>query len=958
MPEEYKQAPTNLLVASSIYRPMRYPWAYEAWLQQQRLHWLPEEVPLGDDVREWHRVITDSERNLLTQIFRFFTLSDVEVSNCYKKGTQILTSDGWRKFEDLPEDALVAQVNSLGETEFVQTVGRTSHLAQSLVRIHSERGFDLTVTSDHDMVVRHKKTGVLGKVKASSYPNNQNIATPVVGPSSAAGGGLSYRERMLVAYQANGSKIKFSGSRKTSHRMVFVLKKERKLERLVWLARKCGYPFDVSVPNKKGATTVTVTFPEAAGLVGTKNFTWIDLGSRSRLWCEEFVEEISLWDGYVGPSGSIQYGTKSKSAADTVQAVAFLAGKKSKLIEIDGKWQKEYNVVSISSRTEICTDSLKRYTFSPEGGEMVYCVTVPSGMIVVRDNGMPLVSGNCYNRFYSQIFKPIEVSMMLTAFSNMESVHVAAYSHLLDTIGMPETEYAAFLGYKEMKDKFDYMQSFNVSDKRNVALTLAAFGAFTEGVQLFASFAILLNFPRHGKMKGMGQIIAWSVRDECFAEETEILTPAGWVDLADLRDGEEVAQWDMGTGEVSFVAPSRRVEYEVDKEMVEFSAEKAALGFLVTPSHGVIYESQGGKPGGRRRSAETFVPGGGRRIPVSGRKLGGRREMTALERFRVALAAYGDLEVFQGSPRRPGTKAECLYVAAVVKKKKKIEHLHRILIAAGLSYSVRPWDGDGTSYFHISAPSDISKDLCDWVVPGDVSASWCDDFFEELAMWGGDGGDGAVDLIQALCAISGRSSKTAMVPNPLGDDGVRRRVSTEFRTSIGTGSLRKRYVPYRGKVRCVTVPTGAVVVRYKGNVQVSGNSLHCVSVIKLFRTFVEENREIWTDDLKRDIYACCETIVEHEDAFIDLAFEQGSLENLTAVDVKRYIRYIADRRLTQLGMHTIYEIEDNPLPWLDEMLNAVEHTNFFENRATEYSRASTTGSWDDAFKMHGTIGPA
>ena len=65
--------------------------------------------------------------------------------------------------------------------------------------------------------------------------------------------------------------------------------------------------------------------------------------------------------------------------------------------------------------------------------------------------------------------------------------------------------------------------------------------------------------------------------------------------------------------------------------------------------------------------------------------------------------------------------------------------------------------------------------------------------------------------------------------------------------------------------------------------------------------------------------------------------------------VKQYIRFIADRRLTQLGLNPIYHVDRNPLPWLDDMLNAPEHANFFENRATEYSRASTSGSWEEAF---------
>jgi ribonucleoside-diphosphate reductase beta chain len=247
---------------------------------------------------------------------------------------------------------------------------------------------------------------------------------------------------------------------------------------------------------------------------------------------------------------------------------------------------------------------------------------------------------NCYMKHYSQVFQPTEIQMMLSAFSNMETVHVAAYSHLLDTIGMPEVEYQAFLQIKEMRDKYDYMQQFNTKTKANIAKTLAIFGGFTEGLQLFATFAILLNFPRFNKMKGMGQIVTWSARDE---------------------------------------------------------------------------------------------------------------------------------------------------------------------------------------------------------------------------------------------------------------------------------------------------------------------SLHTESIIKLFNTFVEENPDVNKEELNRDLYVACNTMIAHEDAFIDRAFELGNVEGLRAEEVKKYIRFIADIRLSQLRLNPIYNIGENPLPWMDEMLNAVEHTNFFENRATEYSKAATKGTWEEAF---------
>jgi ribonucleoside-diphosphate reductase beta chain len=152
---------------------------------------------------------------------------------------------------------------------------------------------------------------------------------------------------------------------------------------------------------------------------------------------------------------------------------------------------------------------------------------------------------DCYHDKYARVFKPTEIKMMLAAFSNMETVHIAAYSHLLDTIGMPESEYGMFLQYKEMKDKHDYLATFSVDTDEDIARTLAMFGGFTEGLQLFASFAMLMNFPRFNKMKGMGQIVSWSVRDEslhcegmiklyhAFNKETGVVTKSVADDIID-----------------------------------------------------------------------------------------------------------------------------------------------------------------------------------------------------------------------------------------------------------------------------------------------------------------------------------------------------------------------------------------------------------------------------------------
>jgi ribonucleoside-diphosphate reductase beta chain len=130
---------------------------------------------------------------------------------------------------------------------------------------------------------------------------------------------------------------------------------------------------------------------------------------------------------------------------------------------------------------------------------------------------------------------------------------------------------------------------------------------------------------------------------------------------------------------------------------------------------------------------------------------------------------------------------------------------------------------------------------------------------------------------------------------------------------------------------------------------VRDETLHCNSMIRLFRDFIKEEPQIWNDKLKNEIYEACKTIVHHEDAFIDLAFQMGPMQGLTADEVKQYIRFIGNRRLEQLGLEPIYDVKKNPLTWLDTMLNGVEHMNFFEGRATEYSKASTQGTWGEVF---------
>jgi ribonucleoside-diphosphate reductase beta chain len=62
----------GLLVENPVYKPFRYPWCYDAWLTQQRIHWLPEEVPLGDDVRDWQKKPNSIRKKFINSNIQIF----------------------------------------------------------------------------------------------------------------------------------------------------------------------------------------------------------------------------------------------------------------------------------------------------------------------------------------------------------------------------------------------------------------------------------------------------------------------------------------------------------------------------------------------------------------------------------------------------------------------------------------------------------------------------------------------------------------------------------------------------------------------------------------------------------------------------------------------------------------------------------------------------------------------
>ena len=117
-----------------------------------------------------------------------------------------------------------------------------------------------------------------------------------------------------------------------------------------------------------------------------------------------------------------------------------------------------------------------------------------------------------WSSYVSKWFPKPEIQSMAVTFGSFESIHAEAYSLLNESLGLDDFE--AFMDDEEARNKIERLQQVNAGTMDEIAQSLAIFSAFTEGVNLFSSFAILMSFQMRNLMKGMGQIVAWSVRDE------------------------------------------------------------------------------------------------------------------------------------------------------------------------------------------------------------------------------------------------------------------------------------------------------------------------------------------------------------------------------------------------------------------------------------------------------------
>jgi len=321
--------------------------------------------------------------------------------------TDLLTERGFLPLDQVlrEQNIRVAQYTEQGAIEFVLPRAYVRKpFSGKLIKVVTDKSMSLTTTPDHDNVTRSKTTRKLRKTVAPETSTSSSSELICAGFGTGSHIELTDIERFAIAYQADAAeRIKGDGSRGGTVGVSFDLTKSRKRERLEALLTRLGWEYTTSDSDLRRSFYVKVSVEHLPLLV--KDFSWVPLSEINGTWCHEFVDELQHWDGYVADDRTcIQFTNTNESAANIVQAIATMAGCTSSIYRRPDDRKETYrDVFNVFIKQRDAVDLHRAAKIEvPYEGE-VGCVNVPSGMIIVRQEGKVAITGNCHMAFAFEV---------------------------------------------------------------------------------------------------------------------------------------------------------------------------------------------------------------------------------------------------------------------------------------------------------------------------------------------------------------------------------------------------------------------------------------------------------------------------------------------------------------------------------------------------------------------------
>lgn len=497
------------------YKPFEYPEVTKFTDAMSKSYWVHSEVEFTADVQDYKSNLTDVEREALKRSLLGIAQIEVAVktfwgdlyklfpkpefnnlgmsfgeSECFDKYTEILTNNGFKRFEDLTEEDKVAQYNMEDKSiSFVKPLRHIKRYYKGEMHHYDTSYMDLMVTPNHEVVAKRDGSNKFRKIKSCNLKYRENNVFPVSGYKDGDAE-FTTLDRLLVAIYSVGEFRSIRGflgwsAPSSEFGLVFdpTMGKE-KTERIEGLLKELSIEYEKR--NIGDCEKIVITEAHLGDIYlvpKVKDLSYINLENVSKGWIDEFFNELEYWNR--DADGLFIHRHNVEKSIDVIAILCTLSGRvyqKSEALH-NAKYGR-YWCIMINEKDEYRYSQKEEVEYD----NFVYCVEVPTGCVVVRRNGKSYISGNCR--------------------------HSEAYARLLEVLGYVN-EFESILETPIFRKRYHVLKDYLNENKDNIMEKLLFFTLVVENASLFSQFATILYFSRFkGYMKNVANMIAWSSVDE------------------------------------------------------------------------------------------------------------------------------------------------------------------------------------------------------------------------------------------------------------------------------------------------------------------------------------------------------------------------------------------------------------------------------------------------------------
>ena len=811
---------------------------------------------------------------------------------CVSNETEILTPNGWVRIDEYNNEK-VLQIHPDMTGSFVTPIAYVKHEYDGDMYTEDKKGYSISVTANHNMVYFDYK-GRLQKTKACEMKCGSSSSVPTA--VGVNGSGIPLTNDELALWIAVSADCYCDGKKYILH-----CKKQRKIDRLSDILNRLAIEF---VVRQRPDTTFDVKFLKPS-FITSKIFPmeWIGLATLEQR--KFIIEEMVYWDGNTVPNrAQYEYSSKEYSNATFMQTIAHTCGYHSSIIRRSNAHGSWYKVSILLKKNHVSHQ--KPYNVEKYKG-MVYCVTVPTGMILVRHHEHISVTGNCDTLAAIEAGFPNAVSVpfgsqnthwieknwdWLEQFSSIiicsdnDEAGVKMRKEVIPRLGAWRTKYIDipkfhhdeatgkdypmkdlnevlfYEGKEGVRKLFDSACDPGVPSVKNVSEIHDMDLDEVDGIMTGIS-----DIDRELMRLFYGTLTVVSGKPGCVDKDTEYFNGQEWKKISEFTVGEKVLQY-KPDGTAELVVPSRYIKVPCDK----FYHLKTEHGIdqMLSGEHNVVYVSSKGNiveksmeqvyhmhqesKNGFTGKFITSFDYSGNGVDISDEEI----------RLMCAVIADGSFsaDVSENAPSYRNCRIN-------IKKQRKKERLEKLLVGCGIDYKVRqynPRDLEFSSYV-FPAPIRTKKFPCEWY---GFNKHQREVFIDEVLRW-----DGHVDKIGRMSFSSVDKHNIDFVQYMFAASGYATSIHVDDRVgkSYKNGYVRKsvcydvcvtnRHGAYRSYHRrgekhgipvessqdgfkyCFTVPSHMLVLRRNGNIFITGNSGKTSFLSQVLCSAMDEGKPVW-----------------------------------------------------------------------------------------------------------------